>query len=175
MKRFVLPAALFAALLTLLGIGLQRNPRELPSPLIGKPVPQFAAPALDNPAGVVSPSAMQGRVWVLNVWASWCEGCRIEHKDLMEFSRAVDVPVIGLNYKDQRGDALRWLQTQGNPYKQIAFDHDGRIGIDFGVYGVPETFVIDRHGIVRMKHTGPLSAPEARQRVARMVKELADG
>jgi cytochrome c biogenesis protein CcmG, thiol:disulfide interchange protein DsbE len=175
MKRFIIPIGLFAILLAFLGIGLQRNPRELPSPLIGKPVPQFSAQMLDNPADTVSPAKMQGRVWVLNVWASWCEGCRIEHKDLMDLSRAVDAPVIGLNYKDQRDDALRWLQNNGNPYRQIAFDHDGRIGIDFGVYGVPETFVIDRHGIIRMKHIGPLSLPEARERVARMVKELAHG
>ncbi|MCE3264552.1 MAG: thiol:disulfide interchange protein [Pseudoduganella sp.] len=175
MKRFILPAALFIVLLGFLAVGLQRNPRELPSPLIGKPVPQFAAQRLDDPSGTVSPANLRGSVWVLNVWASWCEGCRTEHKDLMDLSRAVNAPVIGLNYKDQRDDALRWLQDHGNPYRQVAFDHDGRIGIDFGVYGVPETFVIDRHGIIRMKHIGPLSAPDARARVARMVKELANG
>lgn len=175
MKRFILPLGLFAVLLAFLGIGLKRDPRELPSPLIGKPVPQFAAQLLDNPAAMVSPADMQGRIWVLNVWASWCEGCRIEHQDLMELSRTVQAPVIGLDYKDRRDDALHWLRNNGNPYHRIAFDHDGRIGIDFGVYGVPETFVIDQHGIIRMKHIGPLSAPEARERIARMVKELANG
>ena len=175
MRRFILPLGLFALLLAFLAVGLKRDPRELPSPLIGKPVPQFAAQMLDDPAGTVSPDSMKGKVWVLNVWASWCEGCRIEHKDLVDLSRAVDAPVIGLNYKDQRDDALRWLRTNGNPYRQVAFDHDGRIGIDFGVYGVPETFVIDRQGIIRMKQIGPLSAPDARERIARKVKELANG
>jgi cytochrome c biogenesis protein CcmG/thiol:disulfide interchange protein DsbE len=175
MKRFALPIVLFLVLLAFLGIGLGRDPRVLPSPLVGKPVPQFAAQLLDNPAGTVSPANMLGRVWVLNVWASWCEGCRIEHKDLMTLAHSVEAPVIGLNYKDQRDDALRWLQVHGNPYRQVAFDHDGRIGIDFGVYGVPETFVIDQRGIVRLKHTGPLSAPDARERIARKIKELAHG
>jgi cytochrome c biogenesis protein CcmG/thiol:disulfide interchange protein DsbE len=175
MKRFILPLGLFALLLAFLAAGLKRDPRELPSPLIGKPVPQFAVQMLDDPAATVSSANMKGKVWVLNVWASWCEGCRIEHKDLIDLSRAVDAPVIGLNYKDLRDDALRWLRTNGNPYRQVAFDHDGRIGIDFGVYGVPETFVIDRQGIIRMKQIGPLSAPDARERIARKVKELANG
>ncbi len=175
MKRFMLPAALFLVLLAILGVGLRGNPRELPSPLIGKPVPPFSAQLLDDPAATLSPAALQGRVWVLNVWASWCEGCRLEHQDLMDLARALQAPVIGLNYKDERADALRWLERNGNPYRQVAFDHDGRIGIDFGVYGVPETFVIDRHGIVRMKHIGPLSAPDAREKIARKVKELANG
>jgi cytochrome c biogenesis protein CcmG/thiol:disulfide interchange protein DsbE len=175
MKRFILPAALFLVLQAFLGAGLRGNPRELPSPLIGKPVPRFSAQLLEDPAATVSPADLQGRVWVLNVWASWCEGCRIEHADLLDLSRAMQAPVIGLNYKDQRDDALRWLAQRGNPYRQVAFDHDGRIGIDFGVYGVPETFVIDQRGIIRMKHVGPLSAPGAREKIARKVKELAHG
>ena len=174
MKRFILPIALFAVLLAFLGIGLQRNPRELPSPLIGKPVPQFSAQLLDNPADTVSPAKLQGRVWVLNVWASWCEGCRIEHKDLMDLSRAVDAPVIGLNYKDQRDDALRWLQNNGNPYRQIAFDHDGRIGIDFGVYGVPETYVIDREGRIRFRYAGPLDAATVEQTLLPLIESLRE-
>ncbi len=175
MKRYLLPLALFAVLLAFLGAGLRRDPRTLPSPLVGKPVPQFSAQRLDEPGATVSPANLQGRVWVLNVWASWCEGCRLEHQDLMALARATPAPVIGLNYKDRREDALRWLQSHGNPYRQVAFDHDGRIGIDFGVYGVPETFVIDRQGIIRLKHTGPLSAPDARERIVRKVKELANG
>jgi len=159
-------------LLVFLGIGLTRNPRELPSPLIGKPVPQFSVQQLDAPGASVSPRDLLGRVWVLNVWASWCEACRIEHPDLMALSRSLDAPLVGLNYKDGRDDALRWLQRFGNPYRQSAFDPDGRVGIEFGVYGVPETFVIDKQGIIRMKHLGPLNTPEAKGRLERLVKEL---
>ena len=172
MKRFLLPLLLFGALLLFLGAGLRRDPRELPSALIGKPVPAFQASRLDDANATLAAADMQGRVWLLNVWASWCEACRAEHADLMELSKTLGAPLVGLNYKDGRAEALGWLQRYGNPYQQTAFDPDGRVGIEFGVYGVPETFVIDKRGIIRMKHLGPLNTPEARERLTKMVKEL---
>ena len=160
MKRFwfLIPLAVFLALAVVLAVGLKRDPREVPSPLIGKSAPAFALPRLDDPAQTVRLEDLRGKVWVLNVWASWCVACREEHPLLMEFAKKRALPIYGLNYKDKRADATAWLARFGNPYDASLFDDEGRVGIDFGVYGVPETFLIDGQGVIRVKHIGPLTA-----------------
>ena len=155
--RFFLPLAGFAALALLLGVGLGLKPREVPSPFIGKPAPAFSLPQLHQPQQQLAPGDMQGQVWLLNVWASWCAPCREEHPLLVDAARNKLVPIIGLNYKDDPRNGDEWLRKLGDPYQAVAVDRDGKVGIDYGVYGVPETFVIDRDGIVRMKHIGPLT------------------
>lgn len=175
MKRFLLPLVGFSILLLFLGAGLSLNPRELPSPLVGKPTPPFSAARLDDAAGRISPSDMAGRAWLLNVWASWCASCRIEHPLLMQFAQRQGTPLVGLNYKDGREDARQWLAQQGNPYLQSAFDPEGRLGMDFGVYGVPETFVIDKRGVIRLRHAGPLSEEVLQRKILPLLKELENG
>ena len=170
--RFLLPLAALLVLLILLGVGLRLNPREVPSPLIGKPAPAFSLPRLDNPDGTFSLQEMRGRVWMLNVWASWCAACRDEHETLVNYSRSGSVPLIGLNYKDERGKGLRWLKQLGNPYTLSAFDQDGRVGIDFGVYGVPETFIIDKKGNIRYKQIGAVTPEILRDRILPLLKQL---
>ena len=155
MKRY-LPLILFAALAALLGYGLQLNPRDIPSPLIDKPAPDFTLARLDAP-GTLAATSLRGQRWVLNVWASWCGACIAEHPVLNRWQAKIGVPMIGLAYKDKDADAKRWLEARGNPYSHVIADRDGRVGIDFGVYGVPETFVIDAQGIIRVKHTGPVT------------------
>ncbi len=172
MKRFLLPLGIFIALLIFLGIGLRLNPRDIPSPFIGKPAPAFKLTQLHAPDKTISPQDMQGQVWLLNVWASWCVSCRQEHPVLMDFAKANIVPIVGLNYKDGREDGTGWLRQFGNPYLTSAFDNDGRVGIDYGVYGVPETFVIDKRGVVRMKYTGPLTREAVEQKLLPLIKEL---
>ncbi|HTT11784.1 MAG TPA: DsbE family thiol:disulfide interchange protein [Burkholderiaceae bacterium] len=160
MKRslfFLIPLLAFIVLAAFLLRGLWLNPSEVPSPLIGKPAPQFETPKLAAPGEKFSNRDMLGKVWILNVWASWCGPCREEHPIWNDFSRKNLVPVVGLNYKDQDETAVRWLREQGNPYAVSIADHDGRVGIDYGVYGVPETFVIDRTGVIRYKHIGPMT------------------
>ena len=158
MNKFLLPLAAFVALLAVFAVGLTLNPRELPSPLVDKAAPAFNAPLLHDPDQRFSPSEMAGKVWLLNVWASWCVACREEHPVLVAYSRTdAAVPIIGLNYKDKRDDGLLWLARFGNPYQLSAFDGDGRIGIDYGVYGVPETYLIDQAGVIRHKVIGPLT------------------
>lgn len=170
--RFLLPLALFVALAAILGAGLKLDPREVPSPLIGKPAPDFRLARLDDPQAMLSRSDLLGQVWMLNVWASWCGACRDEHPALLAFAREKRVPVYGLNYKDSRADGLRWLAREGDPYVASLFDADGRLGIDFGVYGVPETFIIDQQGVVRFKHIGALTADVIRERIAPQLKAL---
>jgi len=172
MKRFLLPLGIFIGLLVFLAIGLRLNPREIPSPFIGKPAPAFKLTQLHEPDKSISPQDMTGQVWVLNVWASWCVSCRVEHPVLMDFAKANVVPVIGLNYKDGRNDGIKWLQDFGNPYAMSAFDNEGRVGIDYGVYGVPETFVIDKKGVIRMKYTGPLTPDAIATKLMPLIKEL---
>ena len=172
MRKAWLPAA-FIALVVLLAAGLGLNPREVPSPLIGKPAPAFELPLLDAPEKTFTQKEMLGKVWILNVWASWCPPCLVEHPVVTRVAAAGIAPVIGLNYKDAREEALPWLERNGNPYQLIVFDRDGRIGIDYGVYGVPETYVIDRQGVIRFKHIGPLSAEVVQQKVEPLVKQLA--
>jgi cytochrome c biogenesis protein CcmG/thiol:disulfide interchange protein DsbE len=157
MKRFLWPLAIFVLLLGFLAVGLQLNPREVPSPLVGKAAPAFALPVLHRPDKVFSPAEMRGKVWLLNVWASWCESCRDEHPLLVELSKKGTLPILGLNYKDKSDDAKRWLQRFGDPYQLSVTDIDGRIGIDYGVYGVPETYLIDAEGVIRYKRIGAIT------------------
>ena len=172
MNRFLLPLGIFIVLVAFLAIGLNRDPREVPSPLVGKPAPAFAVEQLADSGKKFSPADMRGKVWVLNVWASWCVSCRQEHPLLVEFARARVAPLIGLDYKDQRGDALRLLKQFGNPYDFSVFDADGRVGIDYGVYGVPETYIIDKAGVIRHKHTGPLTADVLTAKILPLIDEL---
>jgi cytochrome c biogenesis protein CcmG/thiol:disulfide interchange protein DsbE len=172
MKRFLLPLGLFLALAIFLAIGLRLDPREVPSPLINKPAPAFNLPTLADPMRSVRKEDMLGKVWMLNVWASWCSACRQEHPLLVEFASRNAVPIYGLNYKDERADGLGWLQGGGNPYVESLFDHDGRIGIDYGVYGVPETFVIDKAGVIRYKQIGPITPEALRDKIEPLLKQL---
>jgi cytochrome c biogenesis protein CcmG/thiol:disulfide interchange protein DsbE len=171
MRMFV-PLALFAALAAVLGVGLKLNPREVPSPFIGKPAPAFTLAQLHEPARSFRAADMKGQVWVLNVWASWCAPCREEHPLLVAMAREQQVPIIGLNYKDDPRNAQEWLLRLGDPYKISVADRDGRVGIDYGVYGVPETFVIDSAGIVRLKHIGPLTQEVWTLKVQPLLQQL---
>ena len=171
-KRLFLPLALFAALAAMLGAGLSLKPREVPSPFIGKPAPAFTLPQLHEPARSLGAADMKGQVWLLNVWASWCAPCREEHPLLVALAREKAVPIVGLNYKDDPRNAQEWLIKLGDPYKVSIVDRDGRVGIDYGVYGVPETFVIDRAGIVRFKHIGPLTQEVWTRKVQPLIREL---
>jgi cytochrome c biogenesis protein CcmG/thiol:disulfide interchange protein DsbE len=155
--KFLTPLALFLALVALLFYGLGTDPRNVPSPLIGKPAPEFVLPVLGEPQRTVSNEALRGEVSLVNVWASWCVSCRAEHAELMRLSREEkDIQIFGLNWKDEAPEALRMLRQTGNPYVVSAYDPDNRVGIHFGVYGAPETFVVDRQGIIRHKHIGPI-------------------
>ena len=172
MKRFLLPLGIFIGLLIFLGIGLRLNPREVPSPFIGKPAPAFKLTQLHEPEKTIAPADMAGQVWMLNVWASWCVSCRVEHPVLMDFAKTNEIPVVGLNYKDGRDAGIKWLRDFGNPYLMSAWDNDGRVGIDYGVYGVPETFIIDKRGIIRMKHIGPVTPDALSTKILPLIKEL---
>lgn len=172
MKRYLIPLALFLVLVGFLAAGLKLNPREVPSPLINKPVPAFTLPVLDQPDRQMSAQDFRGKVWVLNVWASWCVACRAEHPILMEYAKSASVPLLGLNYKDKRADAMEWLRKFGNPYQLSLSDTEGLTGIDLGVYGVPETFVIDREGIIRLKHIGPVTDEVLRDTILPLLGKL---
>jgi cytochrome c biogenesis protein CcmG, thiol:disulfide interchange protein DsbE len=172
MKRTLLPLAVFLGLLVFLVIGLRLNPRELPSPFIDKPTPAFTLTRLHEPSKTISPKDLAGQVWLLNVWASWCEACQAEHPVLMELANADVAPIVGLNYKDERDDGMAWLKRFGNPYLVSAYDREGRVGIEYGVYGVPETFVIDRQGLIRLKHVGPLTTEFTKKKVTPLIQEL---
>lgn len=170
--KFLIPLVLFVALVVFLAIGLNRDPHEVPSPLINKAAPAFEVPQLAEPNKTFSPESMKGQVWVLNVWASWCVACREEHPVLVELAKSQIAPVIGLDYKDKREDALAMLAKQGNPYVLSAFDGNGRVGIDYGVYGVPETYIIDKAGVIRFKHIGPLTMNLLNQKIYPKLSEL---
>ena len=171
--RFVALIAAFVLLVGLLAVGLRLNPREVPSPLVGKPAPAFELPLLHSPDKTFSQKDMLGTVWVMNVWASWCPPCLEEHPIVTDLARSGIAPVVGLNYKDQRADALPWLKKHGDPFKVSVYDQAGRIAIDYGVYGVPETYVIDQKGIIRYKHIGPLTAGVAEKKLRPLIEELA--
>ncbi|MDH3311487.1 MAG: DsbE family thiol:disulfide interchange protein [Gammaproteobacteria bacterium] len=173
MKKFIAPLILFIFLGLLLAYGLKLDPRKIPSPLIGKSLPAFSQPTVADPARRVSRDDLRGRVYLLNVWASWCVACRQEHPLLNELSRNKTIPIIGLNYKDKREDALGWLGSLGDPYELSLADPDGRLGIDLGVYGVPETFVIDKEGVIRYKFIGPITPQAWEQHLAPLIKELS--
>ena len=191
MKKFLIPLALFLGLVVFLAIGLKRDPREIPSPLIGQPAPAFELKQLDSD-DMWRPADMQGKVWLLNVWASWCVACRDEHPVLVAFSREHAVPIIGLNYKEiqpqetalaqlpapeklhaARERARQWLiKHGGNPYQVSVMDLDGRVGIQYGVYGVPETYVIDRQGVIRFKHVGAVTPALMNKTVLPLIRQL---
>ena len=193
MNRFLWPLAGFVVLVALLAVGLGLNPRDVPSPLVGKPAPSFSLARVDSPQQRFSPRDMLGKVWLLNVWSTWCVSCRQEHPVLVQMAKSGSVTLVGLNYKEVRGDgaidadkisaddetklalerANGWLKQHGNPYALSVLDLDGRVGIDYGVYGVPETYVIDKLGIIRMKHTGPLSADIFSTKILPLVAELS--
>ena len=171
-KRF-LPLIIFIVLLIFLAIGLGLKPREVPSPLINKPAPAFSLPLLGQPDKMLSQKDLLGKVWMLNVWASWCVACRVEHPLLVDFAKTGAVTIYGLNYKDKGEDAIRWLNNFGNPYQQSLVDAEGLVGIDFGVYGVPETFVIDKTGVIRLKHIGPVTVDVLQNTILPLVRKLS--
>ena len=172
MNRFLLPLVIFAVVVGFLAVGLTLNPREVPSPLVGKPAPDFSLPQLYDQEKVFSSKELTGKVWLLNFWASWCSGCKTEHPVLMRIAESGEVPIYGMDYKDQREEALTWLRQWGNPYPVIAMDESGRVGIDYGVYGVPETYVIDKQGVIRYKQIGPLDDDTVATKILPLVKEL---
>lgn len=172
MKRTLVPALIFAVIVVFLGVGLTLNPREVPSPLIGKPAPAFQLATLEAPEKSLGLRDMAGQAWVLNVFASWCAPCREEHPLLVDLAKKTPTPIFGLNYKDKQVDAERWLKQFGNPYRAVLIDRDGRAGIDYGVYGVPETFVIDKAGTVRYKKIGPLTPEVIDKKILPLLKEL---
>jgi len=192
-NRFLWLFVAFALLIALLAVGLTLNPREIPSPLIDKNAPDFSLPRLDNATiQTFSPQEMRGQVWLLNVWASWCVSCRAEHPLLVALARQKLLPVVGLNYKEVRGDASLdtdkltpeaetamaikraegWLTAHGDPYLLSVLDLDGRVGIDYGVYAVPESFLIDRQGVIRYKHIGPLSQKALDEKILPLARKL---
>jgi cytochrome c biogenesis protein CcmG, thiol:disulfide interchange protein DsbE len=171
--RFWLLIGGFLVLVGLLAVGLRLDPREVPSPLIGKPAPAFELPLLQQPDKSFSQKDMLGTVWVMNVWASWCPPCLVEHPVVSEIARSGIAPVVGLNYKDAREDALPWLKRNGDPFKVIVYDAAGRIAIDYGVYGVPETYVIDRNGVIRYKRVGPLTPEIVQKKLRPLIEELS--
>jgi cytochrome c biogenesis protein CcmG, thiol:disulfide interchange protein DsbE len=164
---------IFVALVALLAAGLTLNPREVPSPLVGKAAPPFELPLLREPDKRFASKERLGSVWLLNVWASWCVSCRDEHPVLLELSKSGAVPLYGLNYKDKREDGLRWLAAYGDPYRLSVIDAEGRIGIDYGVYGVPETYVIDKRGFIRYKQIGPVTREVLAQKILPLVGQLS--
>ena len=170
--KFLIPLVLFGALVGFFWKGLYLDPREVPSPLIGKPAPAFALTQLNQPDHTIRREDLLGKVWMLNVWASWCEACRDEHPYLVEFAKLKALPIYGLNYKDQREPAQQWLAERGNPYEASLFDANGRVGIDFGVYGVPETFLIDKQGVIRFKQIGALTPEVLNGKVLPLLRKL---
>ena len=172
MMRFILPFIVFIILAIFLFVGLNLDPREVPSPLVGKPAPAFVLPQLNSPSKTFSPDDMKGKVWLLNVWASWCVACEAEHPVLMDLASQNIVPIYGMDYKDKRETALKVLERRGNPYVLNSSDADGRVGIDYGVYGVPETYVIDKQGVIQYKQIGPVTPQNLREKILPLVAEL---
>jgi cytochrome c biogenesis protein CcmG/thiol:disulfide interchange protein DsbE len=176
MKRYLLPLALFLALASTLALGLKRpDPDGVPSPLVGKPAPAFTLSHLDDANKAFSPSQLKGQVWLLNVWASWCSSCRQEHPVMLDLAKQGVVPIIGFNYQDQRDAGRQWLVRHGNPYQLTAFDADGRVGMDLGVIGVPETFVVDKQGRIRYKFAGPVTPELLKDKLLPLIAELKRG
>jgi cytochrome c biogenesis protein CcmG, thiol:disulfide interchange protein DsbE len=172
MNRFLIPFGLFIVVVGFLAVGLTLNPRELPSPLVGKAAPEFSLPQLHDPGKVISSNELKGKVWLLNFWASWCGGCKEEHPVLIRIAQSGEVPIYGMDYKDQRSEALAWLREWGNPYSVVAVDELGRVGINYGVYGVPETYVIDKAGVIRYKQIGPIREDILEKKILPLVREL---
>jgi cytochrome c biogenesis protein CcmG/thiol:disulfide interchange protein DsbE len=192
MKKVLIPLVLFIGLVVFLAVGLKRDPREIPSPLIGKPAPHFTLFTLEPGDAKFSPIDMQGQVWMLNVWATWCVACREEHPVLVAFSKANQLPIVGLSYKEvqaqdepagrkftpeeklklARERSELWLKRHGNPYTLSVLDLDGRVGIDYGVYGVPETYVIDKEGVIRYKRVGVVTPDLLQSTILPLVQKL---
>lgn len=172
MLQKLVPLLIFIVLVIFLGIGLTLNPREIPSPLINKPMPVFSLPQLKESDKTLSSTDFLNEVSLLNVWASWCVACRTEHPVLLDLSSTGVINIYGLNYKDKREDALRWLDYYGDPYTKNVHDLNGKLGIDFGVYGVPETFIIDHKGIIRYKHIGPITEDILENKILPIIKQL---
>lgn len=172
MMRFILPFIVFVILAVFMFIGLGLNPREVPSPLIDNEAPAFTLPQLHEPSKQFSPADMKGKVWLFNVWASWCTACLGEHPVFLELSRQNVVPIYGLDYKDTREDGEAWLRKHGDPYTLVVSDLEGRVGIDYGVYGVPETYVIDKQGVIRHKQIGAVTPKILNETILPLVREL---
>ena len=172
MIRYLLPLAAFIILVAFLLVGLNLNPRKVPSPLIGKPAPAFRLQQLHEPERILESKDNLGKVWLLNVWASWCASCRDEHPLLVQLAKSGVVPIYGLNYKDKRDLAIQWLDQLGNPYTKSVMDSEGRVGIEYGVYGVPETYVIDKTGVIQYKQIGPVTIDVLEKTILPLVKEL---
>jgi len=173
MNRFLLlPLLLFIVLVGFLLVGLRRDPHEVPSPLINKSAPDFQLPQLQKASATFSAKDMRGKVWLLNFWGTWCVACREEHPLLVEYAKTGVVPIYGVDYKDQRAAALQWLDEFGNPYTQTAFDVDGRISIDYGVYGAPESYLIDRNGVIRFKQIGPITEDVWQNKILPLAQKL---
>jgi len=172
MMRFILPLVIFLVLAGFLYVGLGLNPREVPSPLVGKSAPAFVLPLLQDANKKFAPQDMKGQVWLLNVWASWCGACKDEHPILMELARQNILPIVGLDYKDKREDGEATLRKAGDPYTLVIADADGKVGFDYGVYGVPETYVIDKQGIIQYKLIGAVTPQNLRDTILPLVKEL---
>lgn len=173
--KFLIPLALFAGIAWFLLKGLDRDPRALPSPLIGKAVPTFSLPTLKDPQATWSPADMKGKVWLLNVWGSWCTTCQIEHPVLLDLAKAGNLPIVGMAWKDMPDRSVAWLRKWGDPYTLTVMDFQGQIAIDLGVYGAPETFLIDQQGLVRFKHAGALTPELVSGKLLPMVRQLQAG
>ncbi len=172
MMRYLIPLFAFMILAAFLLVGLTLNPRQVPSPLIDKPAPVFQLNHLHEPEKVMASQDNLGKVWMLNVWASWCVACRDEHPLLVQLANSGIVPIYGLNYKDERTTAMQWLKRYGDPYTISIVDQDGKVGIDYGVYGVPETYVIDKNGIIRHKQIGPVTVDALQKTIIPLILEL---
>ena len=172
MNRFIWPLVIFLVLAGFLFVGLGLDPREVPSPLIGKPAPAFTLPQLHAPEKTFSSQDMKGQVWMLNVWASWCGACKDEHPILMDLAQQNIVPIYGLDYKDKREDGRAILRNSGDPYTLAISDADGKVGFDYGVYGVPETYIIDKQGVIRDKLIGAVTPQNLRERILPLIAEL---
>lgn len=172
MMKYLVPLAVFGLLVLVFFRGLFLDPSEVPSPLIGKPAPAFELPQLKDPGQTLSSEALQGQVSLVNVWATWCVGCRQEHDALLAIAERNVVPIYGLNYKDERAAAVNWLKQLGDPYVASAFDKDGRVALDWGVYGAPETFLVDASGVVRFKRLGPLSIDDFESNLLPLIRKL---
>lgn len=172
MLKYIIPLVLFIIMAVFLALGLNLKPNDIPSPFIDKPAPEFSAPKLNAPEERLTPTDLKGQVWLFNVWASWCVSCRSEHPILNQLAKTKATIIVGLNYKDEPEDAKQWLAQLGNPYDVSIMDQDGRIGINYGVYGVPETFVIDKQGLIRYKHTGAVTSDDVQQVFLPLIAKL---
>jgi len=172
--RYSIPLTVFILILIVLGLGLNTDPRRVPSPLIGKPLPEFSLTTVADAQTVLTASDLHGQVVLLNIWASWCVACRTEHPVLLKLTQEKGLRIYGVNYKDEREKALEWLKKYGNPYFESMFDENGRIGIELGVYGVPETFVLDKDGIIRHKIIGPITKEVLQEELLPLIRKLGE-